>query len=128
MNSLMLHDALVVAGWLVTLGGVIAVSGRASQMARRALGGAVSWLGLIVAAVALGNWHGSGWGQVAALVLFLLGGGSLAATLLPSRANRRSAGAGDTDGEMAVGRAEFYALALWLTAAALAVTVMRLAQ
>jgi hypothetical protein len=71
------QDALMVAGWLVTLGGVIAVSGRGG---RRALGGLVAALGLAVAAAALGVWHDSPWGHAAALVLAVLGGGAYAAS------------------------------------------------
>jgi peptidoglycan/LPS O-acetylase OafA/YrhL len=70
-------DALFIAGWLFTLGSVIAVSGRAGEPEQRALGGLVALLGLAVGAVAVGNWHeASSWGTATAWVLLALGGGA----------------------------------------------------
>lgn len=80
MDNVLLHDALVVAGWLVTLGGVVAVSGRAGRARRRVHGAVIALLGLVVAATAIGAWHESLWGHAAALVLLVLGGGSYAAS------------------------------------------------
>ena len=127
-DPVMLHDALVASGWLVTLGGVIAVSGCAGQVDRRAQGTAVSLLGVIVAAVAAGDWHGSAWGTAAALVLLVIVGGLLSTSFLSPIARRPFDGERQTGSELPAGGAEFYALALWLSAAALAVTVMWLAS
>ena len=73
MDAATLIDSLIAAGLLFVLGGMIAVGGRAGDSQQRTLGAFVSLVGLVVAAVAVGAWHESTWGQVTGIVLLVLG-------------------------------------------------------